>query len=71
MRGDEECSKTIEWQCRANENENYNRQEKPYAAHTTDEKYIPQRKTPREVKGCRHAGASGMKMTGDLFKLTV
>jgi hypothetical protein len=47
MRGDEECSKTIEWLCRANENDNYNRQEEPYAAPTTDEKYIPQKNAAR------------------------
>jgi hypothetical protein len=67
MRGDEECSKTIEWLCRANQNDNYNRQEEPYAALTTDEKYIPQKNAARSHGG-RRAGASGMKMTRDLFK---
>ena len=51
MGGDEQCSKTIEWLCRANENEDYNRQKELYAARTTDEKYVPQKKRGEKSRG--------------------
>jgi hypothetical protein len=67
MRGDEECSKIIEWLCRAMRMiiiiARKSHMPPPLQTRNTSHKKMRQ-----EVKGSRRAGASGMKMTRDLFK---